>query len=114
MADKYLDGLGLPIVPALGTEAVLTATPTVPAPEAELGYSTDSKIVWFRRAAQAAFVVIAEYWRADQTTDTAPNNDTTTKKITLQKRATPPTNAAYIAFLNNPGTDVFYLVLEED
>ena len=50
---------------------------------------------------------------ADQTSDTAPNDDTTLKKLTLQKLAAPPTNAAYVAFLNNPGTDKFYLVIEE-
>lgn len=46
-------------------------------------------------------------------TDTAPADDTTQKKLSLQKLAAPPTNAAYIAFSNNPGTDTFYLVLEE-
>lgn len=50
---------------------------------------------------------------SDQTTDTAPNDDTTIKKLTLQKLAAAPTNAAYLQFSNNPGTDNFYLVLEE-
>jgi len=50
---------------------------------------------------------------ADQTSDTAPTDDTSIKKLTLQKLASAPTNAAYVAFSNNPGTDVFYLVLEE-
>lgn len=50
---------------------------------------------------------------ANVSTDTAPNDDTSTKKLTLQKLASPPTNAAYITFTNNPGTDNFYLVLEE-
>jgi hypothetical protein len=50
---------------------------------------------------------------ADQVTDTAPNDDTTLKKLTLQKLAAAPSNAAYIAFQQCPGTDVFYLVLEE-
>lgn len=50
---------------------------------------------------------------ANTTTDSAPNDDTTLKRLTLQKLASPPTNAAYIAFSNNPGTDTFYLVLEE-
>jgi hypothetical protein len=50
---------------------------------------------------------------ADQTTDTAPNDDTTLKKLTLQKLAAPPTNAAYFEAQNNPGTDKFYLVIEE-
>lgn len=115
MADKFFDGSnsGLPIVPSLGTEAVLTATPTVTAPEAELGYSTDTKLMWFRRAAQGVFRPLVEYWRANQTTDTAPNADTTPKKLTLQYLSAPPTNAAYIAFTNSPGSDDFYLVLEE-
>jgi hypothetical protein len=50
---------------------------------------------------------------ADQVTDTAPNDDATLKKLTLQRRAAAPSNAAYIAFQQCPGTDVFYLVLEE-
>ena len=50
---------------------------------------------------------------ADQTTDTLPTDDTSRKKLTLQKLASPPSNAAYIAFLNNPGTDTFYLIMEE-
>lgn len=50
---------------------------------------------------------------ANQTTDTAPNDDTTIKKLTLQKLSSAPTNAAYVAFTNNPGSDTFYLVLEE-
>lgn len=45
--------------------------------------------------------------------DTAPTDDTNLKKLTLQKLSSPPTNAAYIAFSNNPGTDTFYLVLED-
>jgi len=50
---------------------------------------------------------------ATAVTDTAPADDTTPKKLTLQKLAAPPTNAAYWAASNNPGTDIFYLVLEE-
>ena len=50
---------------------------------------------------------------ADITTDVAPEDDTTLKKLTLQKLAAPPTNAAYFTAANNPGTDVFYLVVEE-
>lgn len=52
-------------------------------------------------------------WIASFTTDVAPADDTTLKKLSVQKLAAPPTNAAYIAFANNPGTDVFYLVMEE-
>lgn len=50
---------------------------------------------------------------ASLTSDAAPSDDTTQKKLSLQKLAAPPTNAAYIAFSNNPGSDTFYLVLEE-
>lgn len=46
-------------------------------------------------------------------TDTAPTDDTSTKKLTVQKLAAPPANAAYIAFSNNPGADTFYLILED-
>ncbi|HMN10726.1 MAG TPA: hypothetical protein PKD55_00205 [Bellilinea sp.] len=35
------------------------------------------------------------------------------KRMTLQRRFAPPTNAAYIAFSNNPGSSTFYLVLED-
>lgn len=50
---------------------------------------------------------------ASLTSDSAPNDDTTLKNISIQKLASPPSNAAYVAFSNNPGTDTFYLVLEE-
>ena len=50
---------------------------------------------------------------ADLITDVAPVDDTTQKRLSIQKLAAPPTNAAYIAFSNNPGTDTFYLVMEE-
>jgi hypothetical protein len=51
---------------------------------------------------------------ADTTeTDVAPADDHTTKKFSIQKLASPPTNAAYLAFSNNPGSEVFYLVMEE-
>ena len=50
---------------------------------------------------------------ADLITDIAPVDDTTQKKLSIQKLAAPPTNAAYIAFANNPGADTFYLVMEE-
>lgn len=50
---------------------------------------------------------------ANLTTDTAPNDDTTIKRQSLQKLAAPPTNAMYVALTNCPGTDVFYLVFEE-
>lgn len=50
---------------------------------------------------------------ANLATDTAPDDDTTIKKLSVQKLAAPPTNAAYVAFANNPGTDIFYLVMEE-
>lgn len=46
-------------------------------------------------------------------TDVAPSDDHTLKKLSLQKLASAPTNAAYIAFTNNPGAESFYLVLEE-
>lgn len=47
--------------------------------------------------------------------DTAPNDDTTTKKLTVQRLSAAPTNAAYIEFSNSPGAPgvKFYLVLEE-
>ena len=50
---------------------------------------------------------------ASITTDTAPNDDTTLKRVSIQLLASPPTNAAYIAFTNSPGASTFYLVLEE-
>lgn len=50
---------------------------------------------------------------ASRNTDTAPNDDTSRKRLSLQKLASPPSNGAYLAFSNNPGTDTFYLVLEE-
>jgi len=50
---------------------------------------------------------------ADDTSDTAPNDDTSKKRLTIQKLSSPPTNAAYVALTNNPGSDSFYLVLEE-
>ncbi|HDK42892.1 MAG TPA: hypothetical protein ENG87_05915 [Candidatus Pacearchaeota archaeon] len=50
---------------------------------------------------------------ADIITDVAPVDDTTQKRLSIQKLAAPPTNAAYIPFQNNPGTDTFYLVMEE-
>lgn len=60
-------------------------------------------------------ITAGDYFKslADLTTDTAPADDTTMKRLSLQKLAAPPTNAAYIAFANNPGSDVFYLILEE-
>jgi len=45
--------------------------------------------------------------------DGTPNDDTSLKKFSIQKLSSPPTNAAYIAFSNNPGSDTFYLVMEE-
>jgi len=51
--------------------------------------------------------------RADQTTDTAPVDDTSTKKVSLQRLAAPPSNAMYLALQNTPGTTGFYLVFEE-
>ncbi len=113
MADKILGGIGIPVVVTRGTEAKLTATPDVYAEQAEIGMSSDSGLAMIRRDDNVPFSLIVEFWRADQTTDAAPSDDTTTKKITLQKLSSPPTNAAYIAFSNNPGTDVFYLVLED-
>lgn len=52
---------------------------------------------------------------ADETTDVAPNDDTTIKKLTIQRLGSDPTNAAFIKFSNSPGTPTndFYLVLEE-
>jgi hypothetical protein len=50
---------------------------------------------------------------ATQTVDTAPDDNTTYKKLTLQKLASPPSSAAYIAFSNSPGSDTFYLVMTE-
>lgn len=52
---------------------------------------------------------------ADISTDTAPNDDTTIKRLSLQRLSAAPTNAAYIQFSNGPGspTNEFYLVLEE-
>lgn len=35
------------------------------------------------------------------------------KKLSLQHRLSPPPNAAYIAFNNNPNATIFYLVLED-
>jgi hypothetical protein len=52
---------------------------------------------------------------ATATSDTAPDDDTTRKKLTLQRLSAAPTNAAYIQFSNGPGTPTneLYLVLEE-
>jgi hypothetical protein len=52
---------------------------------------------------------------ADQTTDAAPSDDTTLKKLSIQRLGSDPTNAAFIKFSNSPGTPTndFYLVLEE-
>lgn len=50
---------------------------------------------------------------ASATTDTAPTDDTSRKKLTVQKLSSAPTNATYWAASNNPGSDVFYLVMEE-
>lgn len=50
---------------------------------------------------------------ANPVTDTAPDDDITLKRLTIQKLGSAPTNAAYIAFTNSPGGDTFYLVLEE-
>lgn len=48
-------------------------------------------------------------------TDTAPQDDTTAKRLSLQRLSSAPTNAAYIQFTNSPGgTANFYLVLEEE
>lgn len=55
---------------------------------------------------------LAIFSTATATTDVAPADDTTEKKITLQKLAAPPTNAAYIAFTGGPGNPL-YLVCEE-
>jgi len=51
--------------------------------------------------------------RCDQTTDVAPNDDTTTKKMSLQRLTAPPTNAMYLALQNTPDTTGYYLVFEE-
>lgn len=50
------------------------------------------------------------------TTDAAPSDDTTVKKLSLQRLGSDPTNAAFIKFSNSPGTPTndFYLVLEEE
>jgi hypothetical protein len=52
---------------------------------------------------------------ADATTDVAPVDDTTMKKLTVQRLSADPTNAAFVKFSNSPGTPTndFYLVLEE-
>lgn len=113
MASKINDNYGLPLVVTLGTEAVLIATPTVTAPQAEIGMSSDSGLAMIRRAVQGVFAPIVEYWRADQTTDTAPTVDASTKKITVQ--TTQPSNAFYIEFVD-PATGIgggLYLVLED-
>ena len=48
--------------------------------------------------------------------DTQLDDDTSRKRITLQRRSSPPSNAAYIEFTNSPGAPgmKFYLVLEEE
>lgn len=52
---------------------------------------------------------------ADKTTDVAPTDDTSAKKLSIQRLSADPTNAAFIKFSNSPGTPTndFYLVLEE-
>jgi len=45
--------------------------------------------------------------------DGTPVDDSSLKKFSIQKLSSPPTNAAYLAFSNNPGSDTFYLVMEE-
>jgi hypothetical protein len=52
---------------------------------------------------------------ADATTDVAPVDDTTMKKLTVQRLSADPTNAAFIKLTNSPGTPTndFYLILEE-
>lgn len=74
-------------------------------------YTTDDKVLYVHDG--SVFVTVLERWLANQITDTSPNDDTSIKRLTLQKLSAPPTNAAYIAFSNNPGVDIFYLVLEE-
>lgn len=48
----------------------------------------------------------------DATAGAATVDDLTKKRFRVVKRATAPTSA-YIAFSNNPGTDTFYLILED-
>jgi len=73
-------------------------------------FEVQNSVAAIRRALNAVGV---DLLMADQTSDVAPNDDTTLKKLSLQRLAAPPTNGAYIAFANNPGATVFYLVLEE-
>lgn len=54
-----------------------------------------------------------DFIRSDRSTDIAPDDDTTTKRLGIQKLSSPPSNAAYIAFTNSPGAEVFYIVLEQ-
>lgn len=110
MADRGLQDS--PIVPALDTEAVLTATPTVTAPEAELGYSTDTKLMWFRRAAQGIFRPIVEYWRRNPTiTDAAMVGS---GPIRLVLRTSAPANAWSIRFSDPGGSPVNLWLVAED
>lgn len=52
---------------------------------------------------------------ASLTGDTAPTDDTSLKKFSIQRLGSDPTNAAFLKFSNSPGTPTndFYLVLEE-
>lgn len=112
MADKILHDIEMPVCVGYGTEANLLNT-TGKAWLGELAISTDTAILFACPADGVAMLPVVEQWRASESTDTAPNDDTTPKRLTLQKLASPPSNAAYIAFSQNPGSDTFYLVLEE-
>lgn len=114
MPTKILNDMTMPILAGPNTEAELeNATRALAAFLGQLFIASDTGLLFMAVADTGPIKPVVERWRASLSTDTAPNDDTTAKKITLQKRTIPPTNAAYIAFMNNPGTDVFYLVLEE-
>jgi len=76
---------------------------------ARLNYSASATDVAFSVATTGHIAT-----RCDQTTDTAPNDDTTQKKISLQRLTSAPVNAMYLQLSNPPGgTADFFLVIEE-
>jgi hypothetical protein len=80
-----------------------------------IGHSTFGEILKeFHVKGEAQFDDYVNFLAA-KTTDVAPTDDTTAKKISIQRLAAAPTNAAYIEFQNSPGApgNKFYLVLEE-